>query len=52
VTILLEPHGEGTRYTAIAMHRDEGSRERHEAMGFHGGWGTALEQLIGVAEEL
>jgi uncharacterized protein YndB with AHSA1/START domain len=45
--ILLEPHGEGgTRYTAIAMHRDETGREQHAAMGFYEGWGTALDQLV------
>lgn len=44
--ILLEPaEGGGTRYTAIAMHPDEETRERHEAMGFHDGWGKALDQL-------
>lgn len=31
--ILLEPHGSGTKYMAIALHKDEASRERHEAMG-------------------
>jgi uncharacterized protein YndB with AHSA1/START domain len=44
--ILLEPHGKGTKYTAIAMHKDEASRGKHDAMGFHSGWGTALEQLV------
>ncbi|MBK7583600.1 MAG: SRPBCC family protein [Myxococcales bacterium] len=45
-TILLEPHGEGTKYTAIAMHTDRASRVKHEEMGFHSGWGKALEQLV------
>jgi len=44
--ILLEPHGNGTKYTAIAMHKDEASRAEHDAMGFQSGWGTALEQLV------
>jgi uncharacterized protein YndB with AHSA1/START domain len=44
--IVLEPHASGTRYTAIALHRDEATRERHEAMGFHEGWGKALDQLV------
>jgi len=45
--ILLEPTGDGgTRYTAIAMHRDEPGRELHATMGFHEGWGTALDQLV------
>lgn len=44
--ILLEPDGSGTKYTALVMHADEQSREQHEAMGFHEGWGKALEQLV------
>jgi uncharacterized protein YndB with AHSA1/START domain len=44
--IALEPEGKGTRYTAIAIHRDEAGRKRHEEMGFHDGWGTALDQLV------
>ena len=51
-TILLEPEGAGTRYTAIAMHVDEAKRKSHEAMGFHQGWGTALDQLVAVARGL
>lgn len=45
-TVLLEPAGRGTRYTAIVQHKDAASRARHEEMGFHEGWGTALEQLV------
>ncbi len=44
--ISLEPHGSGTRYTALVMHRDEAGRKQHEEMGFHEGWGTALDQLV------
>jgi len=44
--ILLEPHGRGTRYTAIALHRTAAEKARHEEMGFHDGWGTALDQLV------
>jgi uncharacterized protein YndB with AHSA1/START domain len=50
--ILLEPAGSGTRYTAIAMHADEADRERHEEMGFHEGWSTALDQLVALARTL
>src|SRR5262249_23970971 len=32
--ITLQTEGKGTRYTAIAIHRDEASREKHEQMGF------------------
>lgn len=49
-TILLEPEGSGTRYTAIAMHADPEARKQHEDMGFVSGWGTALDQLVEVAK--
>jgi uncharacterized protein YndB with AHSA1/START domain len=44
--LMLEPHGSGTRYVTIAMHRDEDGRKKHEEMGFHHGWGKALDQLV------
>ena len=44
--ISLEPHGNGTRYTATAIHMDEATRKQHEEMGFHSGWGKALDQLV------
>lgn len=44
--ILIAPEGKGTRYTAIAAHPDETGRTKHEEMGFHEGWATALEQLV------
>lgn len=44
--VLIDPHGAGTLYRAIARHKDEASREKHEAMGFTVGWNTALDQLI------
>ena len=49
--ITLEPEGNRTRYTATAMHRDTEGRERHEAMGFHDGWGKALDQLVAHINE-
>jgi uncharacterized protein YndB with AHSA1/START domain len=33
----LESQGSGTRYTAIALHRDEDGRKKHEEMGFQEG---------------
>lgn len=36
----------GTRYRALAVHSDEAGRKRHEEMGFHAGWGAALDQLV------
>jgi uncharacterized protein YndB with AHSA1/START domain len=50
--ISLEPHGAGTKYRALAMHRDPEERKQHEAMGFHDGWGKALDQLVALARRL
>ncbi len=50
--ISLEPHGKGTKYTALAMHKDEAGRKAHEEMGFEDGWGKALDQLVAVAKNL
>ena len=44
--ITIEPSGSGTRYTAVAIHRDEESRKQHEDMGFHTGWGQVLDQMV------
>lgn len=48
--ILIEPHNAGTKYTAIAIHRDVEGCAQHAAMGFHAGWGAALDQLVAVAK--
>jgi len=50
--IAIEPHGSGTRYTATALHHDEAARKKHEEMGFHQGWGTALDQLVAHARKM
>lgn len=50
--IQLEPVDGGTKYTAIAMHREPAGARKHEAMGFHQGWGKALEQLVEVARAM
>ena len=44
--LTLASTGKGTRYTAVAMHRDEAVRKKHEEMGFHEGWGQCLDQLV------
>ena len=50
--ITLEPHGSGTKYTAIVLHSDEAARKQHEEMGFHDGWGTALTQLVAYTKTM
>jgi uncharacterized protein YndB with AHSA1/START domain len=49
--ISLAPQGRGTKYTALVIHADQAGRERHAKMGFHEGWGKALEQLVAVARQ-
>ena len=48
--ITLEAHGKGTKYTALALHRDEAGCKAHAEMGFHDGWGKALDQLVAHAK--
>lgn len=48
--ISLAPEGNGTRYTARVMHSDEAGTKAHAAMGFHTGWGAALDQLVAGAK--
>jgi hypothetical protein len=50
--ISLEPHGNRTKYTALVIHADPESRKKHEEMGFHEGWGSALDQLVAAAKEI
>jgi uncharacterized protein YndB with AHSA1/START domain len=44
--IEMRAEGEGTRYRATAIHQDPDGKRRHEEMGFHEGWGAALDQLV------
>jgi uncharacterized protein YndB with AHSA1/START domain len=50
--ILMEPHGTGTKYSALAMHKDEESCKAHDRMGFSAGWGKALDQLVAHAKTM
>ena len=50
--ITFELHSRGTRYVAVALHRDEAGRKQHEEMGFHDGWGKALDQLVAYAKKM
>ena len=49
--ITMEPEGKGTRYRVVAKHRDPAGRTAHEEMGFHKGWGTALDQLVALVKQ-
>lgn len=50
--ISLEPTASGTRYTAVAMHAEAEGRAKHAEMGFHEGWGAALDQLVIHTKEM
>jgi uncharacterized protein YndB with AHSA1/START domain len=49
--IELADHAQGTRYTATVIHADEAGCKRHAEMGFEGGWGTALDQLVAMIKK-
>jgi len=43
----LSPLGpERTHYVATAIHGTEENCKKHEAMGFHDGWGTVVTQMV------
>jgi uncharacterized protein YndB with AHSA1/START domain len=50
--ITMEDHGTGTEYVATVLHRDEAGRDKHKAMGFHEGWGKALDQLVELVKSM
>ncbi len=50
--ISLEPHGNATKYTALVIHGNEVDRRKHAEMGFHDGWGKALDQLVAVVRKM
>lgn len=51
--ITLEPtSGGGTRYTAKVLHRDGQEAQAHAKLGFHSGWGLALDQLVQTIKKL
>ena len=42
----------GTRYRALVLHATPDARAKHEAMGFHEGWGKASDQLAALARSI
>lgn len=50
--VLLEREGNGTKYTAIAIHKSEEDRKKHEEMGFETGWSQVLDQLVALMKTL
>ena len=47
----LAPYNNGTKYTALVMHNNAASRKQHQDMGFHEGWGAALDQLVAYMKQ-
>ncbi len=47
-TIEMAHEGAGTRYVATVRHADEAGAKAHSDMGFHSGWGAALDQLVAL----
>jgi uncharacterized protein YndB with AHSA1/START domain len=50
--LTLQPEGARTKYTLVFMHKNEADCTRHRDMGFHDGFGMALDQLVAVAKKL
>jgi uncharacterized protein YndB with AHSA1/START domain len=50
--VQFEAHGKGTKYTAIAVHKNQEGRKQHEDMGFFDGWGKTIDQLEAYAQTL
>jgi len=50
--VTLKPTANGTKYTAVAKHKDQAGRKQHDDMGFHEGWSLCLDQLVAVAKDL
>jgi uncharacterized protein YndB with AHSA1/START domain len=48
--ITLEPHENGTKYTALVIHKDEADCRKHADIGFQEGWGKALDQLVALVK--
>jgi uncharacterized protein YndB with AHSA1/START domain len=44
--LTFEAVGDSTRYSVRAIHATPDAAQAHEAMGFSGGWSTALDQLV------
>jgi uncharacterized protein YndB with AHSA1/START domain len=41
--------GGRTKFTACALHWTAESREKHEQMGFHQGWGESIDRLAAIS---
>ncbi|KTD99632.1 MAG: SRPBCC family protein [Sphingopyxis sp.] len=49
--LTFEAQDGGTLYSARVLHKTPEDSAKHEEMGFHEGWGTAISQLAGMLEK-
>lgn len=47
-----EAEGAGTQYAARALHRNGEDARKHKELGFFEGWGTAIDQLASLAQQI
>lgn len=50
--LTFDPEGSGTRYRAVARHRNPADAKTHADMGFEAGWTIAADQLDDLAATL
>lgn len=50
--ITFDAEGSGTRYAARVLHKSGAESRKHEEMGFHDGWGAAIDQLVAFVERV
>lgn len=48
--ICLADHEAGTKYTATVIHKNDEDCQKHNSLGFHEGWGAALDQLVALVK--
>ena len=46
----IAPDGDGTLYTASALHWSEKAMKSHAEMGFEPGWSAVADQLAAICE--
>ena len=49
--ITLEPRAGGTSYRVHLLHGTAEGCKQHDEMGFHAGWGAALDQLVALMSD-
>jgi hypothetical protein len=50
--ISMRASGGGIKYRAIAKHKDEAGKQKHDEMGSYDGWGAVTDQLVELARRI